>query len=189
MTGTIWIGVDPGARHTGVTVRAGRDYLWHAVTTRLDQDVPGYLAAVSQTMQAAADVAHASGGAGLWAVEATGAPKWFMNGKATPVRPVDLIAVAMVEGWVLNEATALGGNVPPVRVKAGKNGSQALSTYPKQLVTAAEASRRNRTRTWHQPAGKSADINHARSAWDIAGTAALLARTNRQGALALGGVR
>lgn len=166
----VWVGVDPGARATGITVRVGREYVWHTIVVR-DRDEtevgpgPVYVSAVARVVGAAISDGHAhveerTGHASVYrvAVEGVRRPNPHVNrrnGKAV-TDPTGIIGAALVLGGIL-AAYPHAVIVPP-----GNNGSGLLAAYPAQLVTAAE-----RRLGLDRPAGQSSDLRHARSAWDV----------------------
>lgn len=159
------IGVDPGARWTGIVVRSSADLWWHIVIDRDDCDGwPGYLDAVETGMQAASREAHGGPDPVTWRVESVVGPVGYEF-----VRPADLIGLGITEGWVRRVVTVVDPWAQPVLVRPSGHGHKPLSTYPRALVTDTEARYADRHRSWHRPAGQNAVIRHARSAWDVAG--------------------
>lgn len=169
MSAVVVIGVDPGARATGIVVRAGQELLAHTVVERpADGDLPGgvtpaYLADVAA--QARAYVATHR--AAVVAVENVVEPNPHVNRRrgSAVINVAGILGAAVVLGHL--HATFPG----LVLVRPARNGSQLLAAYPAELVTAAE-----RRQGLNRPAGDSAVIRHARSAWDVAGTGALAHR-------------
>lgn len=167
------LGVDPGARRTGIVVAdiTAR----HALVTdasvdrpddglRLPQPSPAYLRAVVDRL----DELCSAHPIGLVAVEGVVAPNPHMNrtnGRAvTSVEP--LITTAAVMGAVLAWACAEG--LPPVVVvRPGKNGSRPLGAYPDALVTDAER-RSVEGKPWQLRTAGKGGLKDARSAWDVA---------------------
>jgi hypothetical protein len=172
---TPWIAVDPGARSTGVTARFGRLLLgWRVIDRHVVEpgvDRPG-VATMEAVVAAVAELAEPHGGVTRVqvAAEDVDPPSAWIDGKLriTDVEPI--LRAAEVLGYV--EAAYPG----LVRVSPGKHGSQPLITYPRELVTDREAASADRRHAWHSEAGQSALIRHARSAWDLAGAAALQSR-------------
>jgi len=168
-----WVGVDPGATGTGVVARFGPDLIWWTVVTRAsDEDVvPGrgvgvgarYVGAVVDSVRQA--LRMAPDGARL-AVEGVVAPGGWKHGKRDPIQPGTIAALGIVLGGVL--ATWPDALVIP----PNHHGEALLVTYPPQLVTPAE-----RRLGLNRPARHSAALNHARSAWDLAGVAPGFERT------------
>ena len=173
----IVVAVDPGARWTGVTAREGSALLGYRIVDRAEVE-PGADRPGVATMEAVVAVVAELGDPirCLIAGEDVVAPTAWHKGKIqfTDVEP--LLRAAEVLGYV--EAAYPGLR----RVRPDKHGRQPLVTYPRALVTQAEARAADRmggVSGWHRPAGQSAVIRHARSAWDIAGTAAAAARIER----------
>ena len=175
---TAWVGVDPGARATGVVLRQGNDLLWWTVVERHTDEGrlgvgPGYVHAVLAAVRDACAVSHYPARV---AVEEVTPPNPHVTykrrdgskGYARP-RPADLQALATVYGGVLAD------HPWAVIVPPGGNGARPLSLYPYELVTDAE---RRAKGGMHRAAGHSATVNHARSAWDVAGQATTYARIN-----------
>jgi hypothetical protein len=159
---TTWVGVDPGARWTGIVTRGPADALVHqAVVDRLEVD-PGstrvtftYLEAVAR---AVLDARSAGGEGTPVAVEDVVSPIGYEF-----VRPSDLVGLGVVVGCLI-------GYFPDaVLVRPGKHGARPLSTYPVELTTPGERAHATRRRTWSRPAPRNSEIRHARSAWDVAG--------------------
>jgi hypothetical protein len=181
------LGVDPGGRNgTGLTLRArGGRYLAHLVVKpkgdEADSELgvgPVYLADVrAGGLELLAHWArtHPDSPPPLVATEAVVAPRGFditarRSGKLSPVRPADVMALAFVLGGVLMAWP------DALVVPHGGYGRRPLSSYPAELVTDGERAVKHPL-GMHRPAGKKADTDHARSAWDIAGTAERLARS------------
>ena len=160
MTGPI-VGIDPGSQTTGLVARHGTRLLGYKVI------------ALTSTWAAYADSVEVAAHDLLATCDTTGAPTVAVEDLIDPVgyefvHPRDLIASARLVGYLLR---AFPG---AVLVRPGRHGSGALITYPRELVTAKEASYADKARTWHvaKKPGK-ATIRHARSAWDVAGAAPL----------------
>ena len=173
---TYWIGIDPGSRATGVVLRQGSNLLWWTVVERgTDEGRLGVGPEYIRTVLASVwDAARVSMYPARVAVEEVTPPsphvtyqrKDGSKGYARP-RPADLQALAAVYGAVLATFPAA------VIVHPSGNGSRPLSTYPRDLVTDAERRAKGNP---HRAAGHTATVNHARSAWDVAGQAPLFAR-------------
>lgn len=181
----IVVGVDPGARGTGVVVidtdlvrtlaqPSTRPVVLSAGTVRRLDDgpvtspPPAYLVAVADAVREAVDE-HA---AELVAVEGVTAPTGFADGKRHRIDPSYIIAAGMAFAAVVSR----GYGAHLVIVRPGQNGSRPLGTYPDALVSAAE--RRNRRTVdlpaaergvpWQlRPAG-SGQLKDQRSAYDVA---------------------
>lgn len=186
----VWVGVDPGYNATGLVVRKGPDLLWWDVVKRRASEavVPGdqgievgpcYLSDVLDVVRTAIHKAEAS----AWssgtarvrvAVEDVKAPSVHMKNRdgETQMRakPRYILGAAKVVGAV--EAYVHGRDgVDLVRVAPSRHGRQPLTTYPADLVTARE-----RQHGLNRAAQHGADVNHCRSAWDIAGSGPAAAR-------------
>ncbi|MCA1841749.1 MAG: hypothetical protein LC792_00905 [Actinobacteria bacterium] len=150
MTARLIIGVDPGAAETGVVVRRGDDLVSAVVIDRRPgQPLAVYLASVLRVLRVVAVE-----GATI-AVE-----------DVTPPNPhMGMIAVGGLIGTAAVLGAVLGAHPGAVVVPAGGNGSGPLCAYPPSL---------------RPTRGKGAGydrLRHARSAWDIAGGAAVMLRT------------
>lgn len=169
MTRTIIIGIDPGGQHTGIVARDNLDLLDHATVDRQPRESrPDYIDRVLDEAQqllvtcicelrATVDDKRV-----LIAVEDVEPPTGFARGAAAgerrPISLAGLVDLAVVAGAVL-------GRFPgTIVVPVGGNGSQPLPLYPEALRPT-------------RGAGKGRDnLRHARSAWDVAGVARLIAR-------------
>jgi len=121
--------------------------MYRAVVTRDTEGLwpdSGYLIEVRDTVAAALDIA---GGDAVIAVEGVVNPSPHLGLS----NPGGIIAAGMVLGAVLV------GHPDAVLVRPGRHGSQALNSYPSELIGPRETT----------GAGK---LRHARSAWDVAGT-------------------
>lgn len=167
-----WVGVDPGARWTGVVGRIGSRPVWHAV---LDGDDgppwpdPARFEAIRDAVLVARDelLAVAPGPRVVMVgIEDVGTP----NPHLGTINPENVIRLGVVVGW-------LRATFPKhVMVPPGGHGSRPLATYPAELVTAQERAHALRARTLREPAPQNSRARHARSAWDVAGAAALQSR-------------
>ena len=152
-----WIGVDPGARYTGVVVRRGNDLLDHRTYTRVSTgELPdrAYLRRIVLDLMDLVEL-H---GAGV-AVEGVQKPSPFMGktGNVSFSNVTGILGTAAVWGAVV--AVLPAQIVPP-----GKNGSAPMRAYPVELRP-----------TSGRGAGKD-KLRHERSAWDVAGAASAAAR-------------
>lgn len=147
MTGVV--GVDPGGRYCGVVTRTGDAAVWAAVITR-DGDMAGYLVEVRAAIRDAVAVVDQAGGTATVAVEGL-------------VKPSPHMGVISLQG-LLDTAVVLGAVMAwypdAVVVPPGENGAGPLLSYPSRLVGARERVGEGVAR-------------HARSAFDVAGKAAL----------------
>lgn len=161
--GFVTIGIDPGARYTGVAVRDAEGNVLHASTIkRADATDPVDWAKESVTF-VKEDVLpffpdHQVG------IEKVTTPNPYMNGRRTFLNPKDLISLALVVG-------AMAVSFPDaVLVRPGKNGSQPLASYPDAL--------RGR-RPKDLPGRSDGSRDHQRSAYDVAGVAEQLHREQK----------
>jgi hypothetical protein len=147
----VWpvLAVDPGGAESGIVVRDRDDLLWHAVLLRKRRPLVPYLLDVVAATVDAADSTSPT----IVAVEGVNEPNPHMG--MTSVR--GLIDTAAVLG-------ALLGQWPhAIVVDPAGHGSGPLGAYPPRLVGAQE----------QRGAGL---LRHARSAWDLAQAATVLAR-------------
>ena len=167
---TVWVGIDPGARWTGVVVRRRDSLLWHHVVDRSKS--PDYLADVEVAIVRAA---YAVAEADVWyAVEDVVPPCGFKDGRRQFARPADILALGQTLGWVRHVVLTLTSPSRLVLVPPGGHGGNLLRLYPEALVSAAE-----RRHGLHRVAPASSAVSHAREAWDVAGAAPRVARLAR----------
>lgn len=154
------LGIDPGARYTGVVLRDGDAVLYASTLVRPDSlDPVGWARSVVATIR---DVlaAHCPAGTRI-GVEGVSTPKGFKGGRRSPIDPGAIVFAAVVLGAVI-AAWPDAVVVPP-----GGNGSQHITHYPPELVG-------------RRPAGLPGSSNnagtrdHEQSAYDVAGKAAKL---------------
>lgn len=154
---TVILGIDPGARYTGVVIRDGiDDEVVDAVTIiRDDHDTPeeyatGVLARILRLWEAS------SRRPGLVAIEQVVAPGVYFRGEKQVLHPDSILGTALVAGHVYGWAWS-DGAVDIEWVAPGGNGQGALDGYPASM-------RPTRGK------GKGTDkLRHVRSAWDVAG--------------------
>lgn len=156
MTGPVILGVDPGGAATGLVVRRGSELLWNAT-------VAGGSMAVLETL---AGIPPAVCLFDVVAIEDVVAPGGFAGGRRAPINLAGLIGTSVVAGavagWAFTETSLRIVWVPPAH-----NGQGALDAYPEQLRPT-------------RGQGKGEDgLRHCRSAFDVAGTAALMIRSTR----------
>lgn len=181
----IVLGVDPGARSTGLAVvdSARRLVLLAHTITRDDSGpmlpVPeDYLdevvAWVDGHVRECFCEIHPEGDLpAAVAVEGVGRPSWHMGGKVKPIDPSAIIAAGVVMGAVYATA-ALYGDLEVVIVPPGANGSKPLAAYPADLVSPAE----RRGRGWETRVGGGL-LRHVRSAYDVAVQAPLFVKRSQ----------
>jgi hypothetical protein len=153
------IGVDPGARYTGVVVRDGDAVLLASTLVRPDSVESGtewalLVVAQLQAIMREFPVTMPMG------VEGISDPKGFQNGKKAAINPKDIIRAGIVLGAVV----AMWPQA--VIVQPGNNGSKHYSHYPASLIGRRPADLPGDS----QSAGTR---GHEQSAYDVAGTAAL----------------
>lgn len=154
------LGVDPGARYTGVVVRDGDVPLYSATLVRPDD--------MSQTGWARHCVKEIRKVVDAFqnrilpvAVEGVRAPKGFVKGRRAPLDPKDIMFAAVVLGAVIAtwEDAVI---VPP-----GGNGSQHITQYPPALVG-------RRPKDLAGSTNGAGTRDHEQSAYDVAGKGAKL---------------
>lgn len=156
MTHIAVIGIDPGAKHTGIVLRQHRDVLHHVTIANpaypaITQDYLDRVLNAVQTAKVAATAATFPRSTPLIAVEGVEAP----NPHLGMINTLGVLGIAQVLG-------AIRGRFRVVVVDPGKNGKLPLQTYPPALIGPRE------TGVYGQ--GK---LRHERSAWDVAGKAHL----------------
>ncbi|HET6919852.1 MAG TPA: hypothetical protein VFI46_10355 [Jiangellaceae bacterium] len=171
MSDLVVLGVDPGARQTGIVVRRGHELLTHIVVPRIDDSVADYAKDVlracsvyeGQHLPTVVDDFN-----GLVAIEGVRPP-------SPHVRVIDvgpLLDACFVAGYV-HAGMRIQGR-PVVVVPPGGHGAGALSSYPAALVSDAER-RHGLTRA----AGSSSVLRHCRAAYDVAVVGERLWRAGR----------
>lgn len=166
MTGTVWVGVDPGARWTGICSRIGLRLIgWRVIDlhdTEPDATRPGRL-----TLDLIVDTVRTLGGVGCRvAIEDTQPPNSHHQGRVSIIQVEPLLRAAEIVGYV--EAAC----PQAVRVRPNGHGHRALASYVQyapDLVSAAELGNATRKRKLMAPAPQNSVLRHARSAWDVAG--------------------
>lgn len=152
------IGVDPGARYTGVIVRDG-DLVLHSSTLlrprELTSGTDWALSNIAQVREIMADFPKMM----PFSIEGISDPKGFQNGKAAAINPKDIIRA----GIVLGAFVAIWPNA--VIVPPGGNGSQHYSHYPAELIG-------RRPKTLAGSTQGAGTRGHEQSAYDVAGKAA-----------------
>jgi hypothetical protein len=163
MTPPVVVCADPGSRWTGLVVRQGDDYLGHELLRRRSKGrIPeraflGFLIGRIDVLVVA--VRQLDGRDPLLAFEHARGPTGFKHGEGEPLNPVDMFALGMVIGALL-DAFPDAIQVPP-----GDNGGGLLACYPAQLRGPRERG----------PVGHGRH-RHCRSAWDAAAQAERLPR-------------
>jgi hypothetical protein len=152
------IGVDPGARYTGVVVRDG-DAVLHASTLvrpkTLDSGTEWALMVVTEIQTILKDFPTLM----PMGVEGISDPKGFHKGQRAAINPKDIIRAGIVLGAVV-ATWPKSIIVPP-----GGNGSQHYSHYPAVLIGA-------RPKDLPGSNNKAGTRGHEQSAYDVAGKAA-----------------
>lgn len=173
--GTAWVAIDPGLA-TGIIARHGDDLLaWDVVIHPTARPKPGEVITaeligwVLTSVRMLHGAAEATGADVRVVIEGLNRPTGRKGGALAFIRPGDLLAPAIILGALrATYPTALV--VPPKR-----HGRRVLSSYPAELVTPGEA-----RHGLDREAPQSAVIRHARSAWDVAESAARVAALTRR---------
>lgn len=152
------LGIDPGARYTGVLVRDGDAVLHSSTLVRpkdMDSGTEWALSVVQQVNTILEDFSEEL----PVGIEGISDPKGFQHGKKAAINPKDIIRAGIVLG-ALAQRFPKAFIVPP-----GKNGSQHYSHYPDVLIGRRPADLPG--------SGNAAGTrNHEQSAYDVAGKAA-----------------
>jgi hypothetical protein len=161
-TGFPVIGIDPGARYTGVVVRDG-DAVLHASTLVRPQEMNGTdwaVMVVADVQKILRDFPRTI----PVAIEGISDPKGFHKGKRAAINPKDIIRAGIVLGALV--ATWPTAEIVP----AGGNGSQHYTHYPSSLIGRRPADLPGST-------NGAGTRDHEQSAYDVAGKAS---RTRRR---------
>jgi hypothetical protein len=157
-----WVlGVDPGAKATGVVVRYGNELAYGTTALRdKGEPVEEYAAGVVKLAAGITErFADTLVGRPLVAIEAVLAPNVWNNGDRAVLHPQSVMDTCTVAGHIAGWATAERIEVEWVR--PGHNGQGFMGAYPVALRP-----------TRGKGAGKDR-LRHLRSAWDVAGAALL----------------
>lgn len=153
------IGVDPGAKYTGVVIRDG-DVVLYAATLLRDEEADSPLEYARTVVDALRIVRKEYPDYPL-AVEGISDPKGFNRGQRAAINPKYVMRMAAVAG-------AVAATFPEsIIIPPGGNGTQHISQYPDSLK-----GRRNKDLPGFNPAAKS-PRGHEQSAFDVAGKGAL----------------
>jgi hypothetical protein len=149
------LGIDPGAKFCGVSVRQGDKVLLSSTYAR-PEVIPQVMWAKLIPKKIEEEVfAHFPEQNLLVGIEDVTSPSAFMGGKMQLLNPKNTIKLAIVVGTLAQRFPQA------VMIRPSKNGSQEQSTYPEELVgrrpNTLLGSNNARTR------------DHERSAYDIAG--------------------
>lgn len=159
------VGIDPGARYTGVVVRDG-DAVLHASTLVRPDAASATDWAVAVTVEAERILRGFPAGTPV-GVEGVSDPKGFNRGQRAAINPRDIIRAAVVLGAVV--ATWPSAIVVP----PGGNGSQHYTHYPASLIGRRPAALPGST-------NNAGTRDHEQSAYDVAGKAARVAYPPRR---------
>lgn len=153
------LGLDPGARYTGVVLRDGDAVLLATTLVRVldDTDPVAWMRLVVQEVRAILFTCCPP--ETRIGIEGVSAPKGFKNGERAPINPGPILFAGVVMGG-LAMAWPDATIIPP-----GGNGSQHITNYPPALV-----GRRPADLAGSSNAAGTRD--HEQSAYDVAGKAA-----------------
>jgi hypothetical protein len=154
---TTVLGIDPGARSTGLCVLSDGEILAHQTVTSEGDIFPTDRLYVLDVLAVAEEILT-DHKIGLVAVETIIRPNWHMNGRAA-ADPTALLATAEVLGAIKGHHWP----VDVVQIRPNKNGSRPLGAYPDELISPAE----RRKKGWEHRIG-GGQLRHARSAYDVA---------------------
>lgn len=165
-TGKPVIGIDPGARYTGVVVRDGDAVLHSSTLVRpVEMTSTDWAVMVVVEIQRILRDFPATIPVGI---EGISDPKGFHQGKRAAINPKDIIRAGIVLG-------ALVATWPKaVIVKPGGNGSQHYTHYPEALIGRRPESLPGST-------NGAGTRDHEQSAFDVAGKAAQVIYATRRG--------
>lgn len=158
LTGNVVLGIDPGARYTGVVLRDNDTVLFSSILVRPKEmePLPWAVSVVEQIKE----IHHAFPNAKV-AIEGISDPKGFNRGKRAAINPRDIMRAAAVAGGC---AVAF---VDSVIIPPGGNGSQDISQYPDCLIG-------RRPKDLPGSNKGAGTRSHEQSAFDVAGKAALI---------------
>lgn len=151
------IGIDPGARYTGVVVRDG-DAVLHSSTLVRPEKMDGPDWALQVVRDIKTILAAFPPGMPV-AVEGISDPKGFHRGQKAAINPKDIIRAGIVLGAVV-ATWPQAAVVPP-----GNNGSQHYSHYPAELIG-------RRPADLPGASNGAGTRDHEQSAYDVAGKGA-----------------
>lgn len=179
---TVVVGVDPGARYTGIVVaettdRAGALRLVTHRTVERDE-VYATPEQYADEVWTAIQTMLVSAPHGRWivGVESWVAPSSHMHGKLSFIDPEPLLAAAWLAGVITGRFT--GDRADAVyQVAPGGNGKAVYQQYPDALVSAQERMQPN----WQIRQAGEGKLRHVRSAFDVCRVADRMDRPHRRG--------
>lgn len=150
----IFLGIDPGARFTGVVARRNDAVLFSTTVVR-PEDVKEVLEYVRFVVDEIKEIVESYPNAYI-GVESISDPKGYKDGKKSPLNPRHIMTTAAVAGAVASHWR----NATPIAPQG--NGSQHESHYPPALI-----GRRPKDLPGYKPG--IGTRSHERSAYDVAG--------------------
>lgn len=169
-----WVGVDPGARQTGIVRRVGQELLDYVVVDRADVE-PAAVRPGRATFAAVADAVLALAAGGPVAIESLRGPSPHVRRQDgnSLINPITLIDTARLVGY-------LEAMLPDaVLIEPGGHGNRPLGSYPAQLVTPRERASALRRGGLLRPAAHNEPQCHWRAAWDVAEAGRVYALVDR----------
>lgn len=152
------LGIDPGARYTGVVVRDG-DAVLHASTLVRPRDLASGTAWALRVVEDIEAILRDFPAGMPTSVEGISDPKGFHRGSQAPINPKDIIRAAIVLGAVVARWPS------SIIVPPGGNGSQHYTRYPDALIGRRDAGLPGSS-------NGAGTRGHEQSAYDVAGKAA-----------------
>ena len=150
----ITIGIDPGAKYTGVSVRDRNVVLLSSTYVRPDDtNIVTWAVEVVKRVHEEVRSLYPDAKVGI---EGVTVPNAYNQGKLTMLSPKYIIFTGILVGAFSNQYP------DAVIVRPGKNGSQSIGTYPPELSG-------RRPKTLPGMSLGAGTRNHEKSAWDIAG--------------------
>lgn len=151
------LGIDPGARYTGVVLRDG-DAVLHSTTLVRPQEQSSGTEWALSVVAGIEEILTQIDSTPSIAIEGINDPKGFQHGKHAAINPKDIIRAGIVLG-------ALVQRFPGAAIIApGNNGSQHYSHYPDVLIG-------RRPKDLPGSSNSAGTRNHEQSAYDVAGKA------------------
>lgn len=154
------IGIDPGAKYTGVVVREGDEVLLASTYVR-PEEIPPITWASTLALYIIRDVIWLFPDA-LIGIEGISDPKGYSRGKLSPINPKYLIRAGITLGVVAGVIQTFFPDSNFVVIPPKNNGSRHISMYPECLSG-------RRPKELPGSNNKAGTRNHEKSAYDVAG--------------------
>jgi len=159
------IGIDPGAKYTGVSVRNIAEDTILLSSTYVKPDETEIFTWATEVAQLIAEEVVSQFPDAKIGIEGISDPKGYKNGKLSPLNPKWVIRLGIVAGAIANEFRDVAVIIPP-----GKNGSSQAG-YPDVLNGRRPASLPGKSKG-------AGTRNHEKSAYDVAGEIPFVAGNN-----------